>query len=450
MIAVCFLYRIRGLVVWRDITWMKRWDMECANPISDGYATKPLCAFDDVARVLAKRLVTVKPAVYTLGLFGEYGSGKTTLLRCIERLTRDGAVFATDVDDKPVTAVWFEAWRHDHEENLFLPFLSSLHNQTRSLYPDVDEPPALRALSSFLRGLKITGRNIPFLPGIEVEIDASKSTESQTGGDNAGKAAHESIARAVSGFDDVPKQLRKLTCGDDDRSSSVQRRIICLVDDLDRCKPSSAFRMIECMKSLADIPGWIWVFALDSRVITTQFKEKYRGLKIDPQEYLRKIVTETHVLSPMPLPEAYEELGLLLWRANDEPDVDEHLVKALCELRPWLPNNLRYAKRLANATQTLLALHGISKEEDTILLLGIAQLREAWPEVFDELAAKRDEFLKDAERDLTNAGSDSASEAKRMLRKITGDFEDRRKERLLHFVAAISGSLQPKQGTENG
>ena len=47
-----------------------------------------------------------------------------------------------------------------------------------------------------------------------------------------------------------PQTLHKLT----DRTDSALRRIVVLIDDLDRCLPGEALALLEATKALTDIP----------------------------------------------------------------------------------------------------------------------------------------------------------------------------------------------------
>ncbi len=97
-------------------------------PLVDVPSSFPGFKFEEYADDLAMRLLTVDPAQLTLGILGGYGTGKTTMLKAILKSVQK----PRKVEKKEtVHCIWFEAWRYEHEDNLFLPLLATLLRNTK-------------------------------------------------------------------------------------------------------------------------------------------------------------------------------------------------------------------------------------------------------------------------------------------------------------------------------
>jgi hypothetical protein len=76
--------------------------------------------------------------------------------------------------------------------------------------------------------------------------------------------------------------------------ANQNRRIVFLVDNLDRCSPENVVRLLESIKNFLHAPSCVWVFAMDSGVIASYIDHKYEGTRMDGNSYLDKIVPEQY------------------------------------------------------------------------------------------------------------------------------------------------------------
>ena len=89
--------------------------------------------------------------------------------------------------------------------------------------------------------------------------------------------------------------LCKLRLG---KRKGVQRRLVVLIDDLDRCDAENIVSTFEAVRLVMDLSNVIVVIALDARVALKAISERYRKLEIDGEataedmarEYLGKII----------------------------------------------------------------------------------------------------------------------------------------------------------------
>ncbi len=65
------------------------------------------------------------------------------------------------------------------------------------------------------------------------------------------------------------------------------KKLVILIDELDRCRPNYAIELLECIKHLFNVEGIIFVVAVDKRQLASAIKSIY-GTDIDSNGYLRK------------------------------------------------------------------------------------------------------------------------------------------------------------------
>ena len=102
---------------------------------------------------------------------------------------------------------------------------------------------------------------------------------------------HKSISKSIQDF---KKQLTKTIDGfpertDAEGSKFSNKKLIIFVDELDRCRPSYAIQILECIKHLFDVPGVIFILAIDVEQLEATIEKTY-GAADSGESYLRKFV----------------------------------------------------------------------------------------------------------------------------------------------------------------
>ena len=232
--------------------------------------------FATYARVLARAAIGT-PGPFTVGVFGEWGTGKTSLMRLVERELKG---------DKNVVTVWFNAWRYEKEEHPIVPLVATLIRtleRRRGLLRDLGDrgKSLLRALRAVAYGF--SARSKVKVPGF-AEIEASF-------------VAKDMIERSQKLTPD-PLLDRSLYYEAFELLSMAElpksKRIVVLVDDLDRCFPEAAIHLLESIKLVLAQPGFVFVIGVARTVLEGYLEHKYAenfGItNFKGQTYLDKIV----------------------------------------------------------------------------------------------------------------------------------------------------------------
>lgn len=205
-----------------------------------------------------------------IALNGAWGTGKTTFLKMWEQHQKN--------QDFPV--IHYNAWEDDI----------------------CDEP-----LMSMLRGMKELqgGEKLDnlFRVGAKVLVGAlSGALVAATGvfgkvakGAVKGgmKQLEESVYDSLKEDDNRMKLMQSFKESLSDYMTTVcnnGKPLVFMVDELDRCNPSFAVKVLERIKHLFDVPGIVFVLAIDKKQLACSVKGFYGSNEIDADEYLRRFI----------------------------------------------------------------------------------------------------------------------------------------------------------------
>lgn len=234
---------------------MKRVDEEpTPKAISIALTQDPLHRRSEVEDFL-KMLITVEPP-YTFIIDAPWGSGKTFFVKQVVRalqmanpsldpnpeiLSATLRETATELPATPCLPIYFNAWEDDHFDNPTLPILATIANTA-------DE--------QSVKGGKDFGK------GIVETIEAAASLFGYSG-------SIINIAEDFTGTDFLAqykeeKELRgKIDEFIQNHLPKIAKRAIIFIDELDRCRPEFAIKVLEQAKTLFQQENIVMVYSTD-------------------------------------------------------------------------------------------------------------------------------------------------------------------------------------------
>jgi len=276
------------------------------DPTNDDLALNQL-----VSRIVVALEHTQPPFVF--GLLGDWGVGKTSCLALLEHHLKQ---------DKPhLVPVRFNPWMYENDTNMVYPLLHTIRSEYMSF--SHSQPSEDRFLNTFKRiavgsVLAITNIGIKTLTqsvfgvtlGVkEIGEHIDSTNEVLTKRSSLIEASlHDwtnSIDDLRKGFDELINIYRETVSANNIGIDAENVRIIILLDDLDRCLPEVAIRIIESIKNFFSVPGCIFILAINPEVIEQGIRLKYNGLDISGRRYLEKILNYSFrvpVASPEHMP----------------------------------------------------------------------------------------------------------------------------------------------------
>ena len=278
--------------------------------------------FDEYASALTSAIFGTDPH-FTIGIFGKWGSGKTTLLKKIQHLLESSY-------SEKVLTVFFDAWRYQREEHMLLPILDTLfeHSKQKETHWLEFSSKLKRLTASMATAMTLK------LPFLEFDI---KSAIKQL------QAAEQVRSDYFGWLSELQKAL------DDVRRDDPDRRIVMLIDDLDRCLPPKVVEVLESIKVTLDVSGFIFVLALDELVVEQAIQSYYgQNYSVPSKDYVKKLVQVEFRLPPLRTQDVMNYVQVLQQQRIGH--IDGQASQTLAQVVPIVVgDNPRDVKRFVNA-----------------------------------------------------------------------------------------------------
>ncbi len=253
---------------------------------------------------------------FAFGVLGDWGSGKTSVLRLLEDR------FNSDFQNGSQTFVpiWFNAWQYENEANIVYPLLYAIKRDygqrvgafdevkefgTKFLHMVTTSALALTDLGLRLATKYLAGETLK-LADIETKLNAVKEHPGKL--ESVFNEWADQVAELHDAFEVLLATYATELAALHSEITKDEIRFVILIDDLDRCLPTTAITVLESIKNFLSVKNCVFVLGLNPKVIYQGIRIKYRGLEIDGREYLEKILNYTFYV-PEPEPGKIAEFG---------------------------------------------------------------------------------------------------------------------------------------------
>ena len=208
----------------------------------------------------------------TIALTGEWGSGKTTFLR----------MWKQSLEDKHYPVVLLNAWETEWAEDPLISVIACIRRACgqKEVLDDL-----LCIAKEFVQQPRQMIRSV-VKAVIDNHIgDVSQSIEEQTG---------QAFEKAVNSFDGKEKSMVSLKenleklAWNVNQESGDEKPLVFIIDELDRCRPDYAVRMLEVLKHFFVVKNIVFVCAVDKKHLEDSICGFYGSEKINASEYLRR------------------------------------------------------------------------------------------------------------------------------------------------------------------
>lgn len=324
----------------------------------------------------AYQLVNCKPP-QVFGIHGDWGAGKTSYLHQL-RFHLDGT--SLDSEETPtqemlekaaykndVITIWFDAWRFQHEKAPIIALLHEIRRQYQAWDKAVNRGKKLADVT--VRTVLNSFSDIAKL--LSFEAIPLKAQDIQKTGEKWEKDHLENKL----GVDTIQEFLEKAidTLLKTNKASN-KKRLVILIDDLDRCSPTAAYRLLEGLKVYLSLKNCVFVIGMNQQIVVEAIAEKLSegrnfekashkiaAPSIRAEAYLEKMCSSIERVSP---PKNCNDL-LLLWIEDSELKLD--LTSAMSDEKGnyirCLPPNPRRLKALANVINKYHSAIDIESDE---------------------------------------------------------------------------------------
>lgn len=339
-----------------------------------------------------------------LALYGPWGSGKSTVLAFVEHELEQAPE-----EQRPVV-VTFNPWWFSGQENLAKTFLGQL----QAVLPEKHA------------GFKVLGNKLAEFAGALGGV--ADVAGAALGIPLGGKVIEAGAKLLATKPKDVPA-LKKAVSG---LLLQEKKRVLVVIDDIDRLAPDEVRQLFTVIKALADFPYITYLLAFDRAVATTAISEQ-TGLPGD--RYLEKIIQV-----PFELPRVERDALLqALFKRLDAVMLDtpagrfdkSHWENVLWSGLHGLFKVPRDVVRLANALS--VTFPAVATEVNPVDFIAIECLRVFRPKVYDAIRFAPEQFVGHTdigvrhdkaaaiafhEKWLTSLAEDEREPAKNVLRRL--------------------------------
>lgn len=297
--------------------------------------------------VTLTRLIESLQQSFVVSINGEWGSGKSVFL---EQLS-------AHLEIQRIPVIKIDAWKSDYRDDPLLAFVAATADRVEkhgTSSPEDLGVDVIKALATH------SGKLV--LPTIDLLAALfSPGTLAITGKaiESIGKLGTEALAlerakvSAEEGFRNQMIKARDLLTNR--RKGERIGRVVVIVDELDRCRPDYAVKLLERIKHFFDVDGIIFLIATDGSNIPIAIKTVY-GQSVDGEKYLRKFFDFEYHL-PLPSPDQFIDV---LWKQFDfdglaEFDVDQNLRERIAQ-QALTPQDNQYDELLVNHGRSVDAI----------------------------------------------------------------------------------------------
>lgn len=300
---------------------------------SDEPSVVDLLAFGAVADTVVDAVLDDTLDPLALGVSGSWGSGKTTVLRLVELALQT----ASSESDAKILTVVTDPWRHDPtvgaKESLIAEVLNRLEEEVRS------NGSAASAAFGLLRSLS---RRVDWSKALRVAARSSLTLQLPSPDDLTSLIrtdATETDDAQPRGLEDFRLEFGRLMASAD---LAHVKRLVVLVDDLDRCLPESVIETLETIRLFLAVPKMSFVIAADEDRVADAIRRRYpaggpveerAGVEEPAKLYLHKIVQTTIPIPALSRFDTEAYLFLLQMLGRLPQDELEPLVSQCAELR---------------------------------------------------------------------------------------------------------------------
>ena len=318
---------------------------------------------------LAKAIVTYNyQDSLTIGLLGEWGSGKSSVIN----MTLDYIKHFVEDEQQPVI-IYFNPWNYSEQFTLIQHFFDSLSNGLKK-----NKVKKIKEIGEYIRAYSNILRPAKYIPGagqiIDVGLDAIEMM---------GKIEKKQVKRD---FEELKEQLNKLL-------TKVDKKILIVIDDIDRLSSTEIKQVFQLVKKLADFPNTIYLLSFSVDIVVKSLKD----MQFDNgYEYLKKII----------------QLPFNIPAANTE-DIEQYLFTGLDEILEKHEKNfdkdywaIVYTKSIKYYFKTLrdvnrflnvfrFKMEALKGEVNSVDLIAITIVEVFTPNLFYYMQRDKEKFAED-------------------------------------------------------
>lgn len=327
----------------------------------------------------------------TIGVFGDWGSGKSSILQIVkEEFDKE--------DDKDSLCIYFNGWTFEGYDDAKAALLNSIlkelednkkiseeikdtiKEKAKKLWKSVDwirgagmvmKNVALPAVSAyFTGGLSLLPFAVQKLTewgdNPEKIIEKLKSEEGQETFKAFIKESKENDKNSTNAVAEFRKDFAELL------EATNFKRLVVIIDDLDRCSPERIIENLEAIKLFLNVPKTAFIIGADPRIVKYAIEYKYKNNKEIEEDnnriiidYLEKLIQLPYSLPRLSESEVETYISMLICKKEIS---DTRFKNVLTEFQKYRLTNKYSAFGLSNF-EKILEAEEFGKVKDNVITI---------------------------------------------------------------------------------
>ena len=314
----------------------------------DNETDRDFLNFTGISGTVAEIVVQAKGRPISIGVSGAWGVGKSSMIKLIRKsLEQRGGH-----EDRDFIFVEFNAWLYqgydDARAALMDVIADALTHEAEQRKTGVDKAKEFAARINWFRLAKLGGGFAALAMGLpplglagevlDVAKDILEGNLTKETSEEAEKAAKE-IKEGSHGLispkkkTSPPKEIHALRKSFEDTLEAIGVTLVVLIDDLDRCLPSTTISTLEAIRLFLFLKNTAFVIAADDAMIKHAVKQHFQGVDDDlVTNYFDKLIQLPIRVPPLGTQEVRAYMILLFVENSDlAPDVKDSIRGKICE-----------------------------------------------------------------------------------------------------------------------
>lgn len=287
--------------------------------------------FHAYSEVITEAIIST-PTPFTVGIFSEAGKGKTSLMKFIEK-----EVLLEKANDEKILTIFFNAWKFENDDHPLLDLCNVIEKTIQKNRSSFDEDIIINILD-YIKYLKYAVVNI------KTQIDNIKTEDSLN---NIEESFEKQLLDQSTFF-----QIFELLKGLEKILNEQNLKIVIFIDDLDKCLPKNAIKMLESINLILDLKGLSFVLAVDRNIIENFLDNRISSRYDKNQQYSGKIYLDKIVQLPFYLPSYNGKILNLLEniysKTNSSMKLEDAIKNVILSISPLKVITPRFIIRLIN------------------------------------------------------------------------------------------------------
>ncbi|MFQ6082267.1 MAG: P-loop NTPase fold protein, partial [Candidatus Aminicenantia bacterium] len=223
--------------------------------------------FSEILELIKDYLEKIE-SPHPIGIYGGWGSGKTTLKNFI----------IESIENDPNTTIFpidFNAWENEQQAGLLIPLLNKLFKTAGFKGEKAKKIFSVLTMSFsdiFLKLATVKLLSVKDFINFEKYVDENFLKYSEY---------FDKLGKARNDFKDLINQIIK---------NKKKGKVAIFVDELDRCNPDNAIRLLESIKNFFNVKGCVFIILVDDEILASYINKKYENTAMNGHLYLEKIV----------------------------------------------------------------------------------------------------------------------------------------------------------------